>query len=229
MPVLARTSREAFRCGEPDARARLWPFDEAVEAWVDGRTTGCVRPRDRVLRVLVVDDDRDAADSSFALVSLWGHDVRVAYAGVAALAMAGADPPDVLLLDIAMPGMDGLGLARQLRGRTSFRDTLLVAITGYADEAHYRLCAGAFDYYLIKPVEPTTLQKLLMKERELRAWSPADTGGANRTEWDDEPARRRLRAHPQAPRPATTRPFRNGDHGSGRSFAGRAQPLPTEA
>jgi CheY-like chemotaxis protein len=195
MPVLARTSREAVRCGEPDARARPWPFDDAVEAWLDGRTTGCARPRDRVLRVLVVDDDRDAADSSFALARLWGHDVRVAYAGAAALAMAAADPPDVMLLDIAMPGMDGLRLARQLRRTTRFRDTVLVAVTGYADEGHVRRCAGAFDYYLIKPVEPTTLQKLLMKERELRVWSPADAGEADGAGREDEPARRRVRSH----------------------------------
>jgi DNA-binding LytR/AlgR family response regulator len=101
-----------------------------------------------------------------------------------------------MLLDIAMPGMDGLRLARQLRRTTRFRDTVLVAITGYADEGHFRLCEGAFDYYLIKPVEPTTLQKLLMKERELRAWLPADMGGADGAGREDEPARRRVRAHP---------------------------------
>jgi CheY-like chemotaxis protein len=139
--------------------------------------------------VLVVDDNRDAADTLSILVKIWGHDVRVAYDGAAAFALAAAERPDVLLLDIVMPKMDGFHLARHLRRQTRFQDTLLVAVTGYADEVHRRLWEGAFDHYLIKPVEPPALEKLLL-ERDRPARSPVEVGGANGNGWHGEFARR---------------------------------------
>ena len=84
----------------------------------------------RSLRVLVADDNRDAADSMSLLVKMWGHEVRQTYDGAAALEMAAAYRPDVLLLDISMPKMDGCQLAKQLRRQTRFTETLLIAITG---------------------------------------------------------------------------------------------------
>jgi len=103
------------------------------------------------------------------LLRLWGHDVRVAYSGPAALALAVADRPDVLLLDIAMPGMDGCELARQTRRHASLDDSLLVAVTGYADEVHRRLGrAAGFDRYLSKPVEPSVMEQLLRVEKDRR-------------------------------------------------------------
>jgi DNA-binding response OmpR family regulator len=115
----------------------------------------------------IVDDYRDAADSLAVLVSLWGHDVRVAYGGEVALEMAWAYRPDVLLLDLALPKMDGLQVARQLRRDSRFKATLLVATTGYADEAHRLLgMKVGFDRYLIKPIDPTIAEDLLRREQQ---------------------------------------------------------------
>jgi CheY-like chemotaxis protein len=132
-----------------------------------------------VLRVLVVDDNRDAADSLAMLATLWGYDARRAYDGAAALRSALTNPPDVVLMDIGMPRMDGFRLARLLRRPARLVDALLVAVTGYADEAHRRLGAAAFDHYLVKPIEPTTVERLLLRERFRRAaWaSRAGDGG----------------------------------------------------
>jgi CheY-like chemotaxis protein len=122
--------------------------------------------------VLVVDDNRDAADSLSKLVNLWGGDARAAYDGVEALEMALVQQPDVVLLDLAMPKMDGWQVARRLRQQTAFGDTLLIAVTGWADHAHQLLCNEAcFDYCLIKPIDLDRLRLLLQRERRWLAWS----------------------------------------------------------
>jgi DNA-binding response OmpR family regulator len=140
----------------------------------DDGTILCVPARRRTLRVLIVDDYKDAADSLALLVNIWGHDVRVAYRGEAALEMAWAYQPDVLLLDLALPKMDGCQVARQLRRDSRFKTTLLVAITGYADEAHNLLGMKAgFDRYLIKPIEPTIVENLLLREQQRLTAAPA--------------------------------------------------------
>jgi CheY-like chemotaxis protein len=109
-----------------------------------------------------VDDCRDGADTCATLLRLWGHDARVAYDGPAAVRAAELFRPDAFLLDVALPGIDGCGLARQFRREADFRDALLIAVSGYADPAHRKLGDEAgFDHYLIKPVEPTVLQQLL--------------------------------------------------------------------
>jgi DNA-binding response OmpR family regulator len=117
--------------------------------------TGC-------LRVLVVDDNRDAADTLAHLVRLWGHDTRVRYDGCDVLAAAEAFRPDVVLLDIALPTVDGNDLARQFRGRATLRKTTLIAVTGFSDERHRILSAEAgFDHFLLKPTDPGELRQLL--------------------------------------------------------------------
>ncbi|MEN3351879.1 MAG: hypothetical protein V7640_37, partial [Betaproteobacteria bacterium] len=83
------------------------------------------------LRILVVDDNQDSACSMTLLLELQGHEVQVAHAGQTALKMAHDSRPDVILLDIGMPGMNGYEVARQLRAQAAFSDTLLVAVTGY--------------------------------------------------------------------------------------------------
>lgn len=128
----------------------------------------------RRLRVLVADDCRDGADSLSTLVQMWGHDVCVAYDGVAAHEMASAFRPDVLVLDIGMPKMDGYRVARHIRQQKCFDDTLLIAVTGWADRPHHRLGDEAgFDHYLIKPVDPTTLEALLAVARSRLAHAAA--------------------------------------------------------
>lgn len=115
------------------------------------------------LRVLIADDCKDSVDSLVVLVNLWGHETRAAYDGADALEMAADFQPDVVLLDIAMPKINGFDLAKQLRQTQS--DALLVAITGFADAAHRQLWEKAFDRFLIKPVEPEFMDQLLMREQ----------------------------------------------------------------
>ena len=105
------------------------------------------------------------ANSLSLLVKLWGHSVRMAYGGVPALEAAAAYQPDVVLLDIAMPVMDGNEVARRLRRQARYQKTLLIAISGYVDGAHRLSSAKAgFDRYLIKPVELLILEELLLVE-----------------------------------------------------------------
>ena len=116
----------------------------------------------RRLRVFVVDDNKDAADSLAMLVQLWGHDVEHGYDGLA-LERIYEFKPDVILLDIGMPKMDGNLMTRKLREDYTFDKTMIIAVTGFHDEAR-RLFAkeAGFDHYLIKPVDPSVLEKLLM-------------------------------------------------------------------
>jgi len=126
---------------------------------------GGVGMKHKPLRVLVADDCNDAADSLVMLVNLWKHETRVAYDGAAALAIAGDFQPDVLLLDIAMPKLDGFKLAQQLRRQGPCKNALMIALTGYADAPHRLLWENAFDHFLIKPADPTIIANLLLYEQ----------------------------------------------------------------
>jgi CheY-like chemotaxis protein len=95
--------------------------------------------------------------------------VRVAHDGPAALAAAQADPPDVMILDLGMPGMDGYEVARRLREQPGTKDTLLVALTGWAQEEDRRRCYEAgFDGHLPKPVEPDALRQFFVHPKLVR-------------------------------------------------------------
>ena len=153
--------------GSAAAVPTLPPPGAVVAVRIDrGRRPG-LKTGPGTLRVLVADNNRDTADSLAMLVQIWGHTVRAAYDGAEALALALADPPDVLLLDVAMPKLDGCELARQVRRQGRFNGTLLVAVTGYADEGHRRQCLDAgFEHVLIKPVLPAAVEELLQREAE---------------------------------------------------------------
>ncbi len=113
-------------------------------------------------RVLVVDDNTDAADSLALLLRLSGHDVRTVHDGPTALEVAEAFRPEVVLLDIGLPRMDGYEVARRLRQRDGAKRVLLVAVTGYGQEEDRRRTAEAgFDAHLVKPAEPVAVQRLL--------------------------------------------------------------------
>jgi signal transduction histidine kinase len=113
-------------------------------------------------RLLVVDDNRDAADSLATLLRLLGHEVRVAHDGPAALALAKDYRPEVVFLDIGMPGMDGYQVARRLRRQPGLEGVRLAALTGWGQPEDRRRSAEAgFDHHLVKPVEPSALQQLL--------------------------------------------------------------------
>ena len=112
-------------------------------------------------RILVVDDNIDSATSLARVLQRQDHQVQVAHDGRTALLAAAADDPDVVLLDIAMPGLDGLEVARHLRQRNG-RHPLLVAITGYGrSEDRRRTAEAGFDHHLVKPVNLQTLRALL--------------------------------------------------------------------
>jgi PAS domain S-box-containing protein len=114
------------------------------------------------LRVLVVDDHRDAAESLVILLRLWGHEVQSAHDGPTALAMAAAYRPDAVLLDIGLPGMNGYEVAERLQELPGWGNVMLVALTGYGQEEDRRRSrAAGFDRHLIKPVDPASLRRLL--------------------------------------------------------------------
>jgi two-component system CheB/CheR fusion protein len=114
------------------------------------------------LRVLVVDDCPDTTDTLRVLLSLWGHQVVVCRDGPTALAAAADHRPQVALLDLGLPKMDGYEVARRIRILPGMRSALLVAITGYADEKHQKGAGAAgFDYYLAKPFDLPALEALL--------------------------------------------------------------------
>jgi CheY-like chemotaxis protein len=109
-----------------------------------------------------VDDNVDAAESLAMLLRLGRHDVRTAHDGPTALQVAEAFRPEVVLLDIGLPRMDGYEVARQLREREGMGKALLVALTGYGqDEDRRRSLEAGFDAHLTKPADPSVLQRLL--------------------------------------------------------------------
>ncbi len=175
-------SRNSIPFDDSSARPQLQSSAEVVQAAQDSDVICCTPLGKRQLRVLVVDDYPDVARSWSILLTMWGHQVWVACDGVAALEMASAYQPDVLLLDIAMPKLDGCQVARQLRRQRRFENTLLIATSGWADEAHRLLGEEAgFDLYLIKPIEPSTIEVLLLLERDrLARSSPTPLATARR-------------------------------------------------
>lgn len=140
-----------------------------------GEQTGSPRPGpqdDSVdqLRVLVVDDNQDAANSMATMLSLMGHETRVAFDGIAALEAAEEFRPDVALLDIGMPRLNGYQTARHLRQQSWARNTMLVALTGWGQaEDRRRSREAGFDHHLVKPVELQVLNELLSSASSVRA------------------------------------------------------------
>ncbi len=126
----------------------------------DGEARG--GPAAQRRRVLVVDDNADAAESLALLLGLAGHEARVAHNGPDALRLAESDPPELVFLDLGMPGMDGFQVARRLRQLPGRDGLLLVALTGWGTQEDRRRTAEAgFDRHLVKPVEPQALEELL--------------------------------------------------------------------
>jgi PAS domain S-box-containing protein len=113
-------------------------------------------------RILVVDDNRDSADSLAMLLRLVGHDVRTAHDGRQALIVAATYRPDLVLLDIGLPGMVGFTVARQLRSQPELAEVVLVALTGYgSDEDRRQTQEAGFNHHMVKPVNFDALQELL--------------------------------------------------------------------
>lgn len=120
------------------------------------------RPAASALRVLVVDDNQDAAVSLAALLELMDNEVHTAHDGLAAFAAAAALRPDVVLLDIGLPGLNGFEVARRIRAEPWGQGMRLIAMTGWGqDSDKQKSQAAGFDHHLVKPVEPTALVRLL--------------------------------------------------------------------
>jgi CheY-like chemotaxis protein len=115
------------------------------------------------LRILVVEDDPESLQMMGALLSLWGHEPLLAPSGPDALTTLKDDMPDVILLDLGLPGMDGFEVARKVRGLPGGgASVLIVAVTAFRSEEHQRLAREAgFDRYLMKPVDIDTLRQVL--------------------------------------------------------------------
>ena len=113
-------------------------------------------------RVLIVDDNEDAANSLAMILELSGHETASVYTAVDALQRAAAFRPDVVLLDIGLPGMDGYEVAQKMRELPGLRDIRLVAVTGYGrSDDRLRARDAGFDDHLTKPVEFALLERAL--------------------------------------------------------------------
>jgi signal transduction histidine kinase len=138
------------------------------------------------VRVLVVDDERTSAETLTALLEIKGFEVRMAHDGVAAVEAAQAFLPEVVLLDIGLPRLDGFGVAQRLRGQPLLRDALLIALTGYGDaETRSRAAQAGFDSHMTKPADIERLLPMLADPRAARQapgklverWLPGGGGG----------------------------------------------------
>jgi PAS domain S-box-containing protein len=118
----------------------------------------------RTLRILIVDDNVDTVKGLAILLELNGHDVATAHNGPEAIAAAQAHGPDLILLDIGLPGMDGYEVVKRLRQLPCCQDSVIVAASGYGqEEDHHRTKAAGFDHHLVKPIDFDALSSLLAK------------------------------------------------------------------
>jgi CheY-like chemotaxis protein len=117
-------------------------------------------------RILVADDNSDAAESLAIMLRMGGNEVRTCRDGVEAVSLAGSYRPEVVLLDIGMPRMNGYDAARSIRREPWGKDMMLVALTGWGqDEDKRRALEAGFDHHLTKPVDADALEKLVASAR----------------------------------------------------------------
>ncbi|HWL63164.1 MAG TPA: ATP-binding protein [Steroidobacteraceae bacterium] len=142
-------------------------FTVRLPRHVEGTTAQASRPTDtpagkHMRRILVVDDNVDAAFSLAALLELDGHHASIANSGDAALRLAESEKPEVVILDIGMPGMSGLQVAQHLRRLQRDPAPVLIALTGWGQPEDRQLTAeSGFDHHLVKPVDPAALQAIV--------------------------------------------------------------------
>jgi len=114
------------------------------------------------LRVLVVDDNRETAKCLASLLRRFGHDVRVAFNGPTALREASETEPDVVLLDLGIPGMDSFEVARRMKDQLQPKKPFFVAVTGFTLNGDFRRSVEeGMDFHLVKPIEPELLLMVL--------------------------------------------------------------------
>jgi PAS domain S-box-containing protein len=140
-----------------------------------GMYTPLSPPKQAGRRILVVDDNVDAATSVVKLLKLWGHEVQTAFSGPEALETARRFRPQIVLLDIGMPGMSGYEVAKKLRAQPEFQSLVITALTGYGQaEDRRRSQEAGFNHHLTKPPDPFALAELLTSPESFR-----NTFGAN--------------------------------------------------
>lgn len=166
LPATSQYTQPADEAGDRGTRGRAVPLDRngtkpAPSEVASGSGRG--------LRVLLVDDNRDAARSSEMLLRQAGHDILIAHDGAEAIAIAGRHHADVVLLDVGLPFIDGYGVARELRRNSTIP---IIAVTGYAPEQATSLL---FNAYLVKPVHPEELVSVLDR---IRPAAPASKAGS---------------------------------------------------
>ena len=139
------------------------PQAQTIPLTDNGTDTGMAQTR----RILIADDNRDAAESLATLLELLGHEVAVAFDGEAALIKFAEFQPEAALLDLGMPVLSGIELARAIRHRPDGKRVVLIAVTGWGQERDKQLALEAgFDHHLTKPIDPRQLKQLLANERE---------------------------------------------------------------
>jgi CheY-like chemotaxis protein len=120
-------------------------------------------------RILVVDDLAASAETLMTLLEMEGYQVRTASEGMAALKVAEEFKPDVVLLDIGLPGMNGFEVAHRLRTQPESRDALLIALTGYGEaESRSRSAQAGFDFHMVKPADVNLLLSMLANPQQAR-------------------------------------------------------------
>ena len=151
-----RSGKRLRDCGAPQGWHRSYPPHSAPTV------PTAMRAQTRSRTVLIVDDNKFAADSLASVLELAGHQPRVAYNGHDALGLIDSFVPEVVLLDIGLPGMDGFEVAREMRRHKRLKGVLLMAVTGYGhDEVLQRSAEAGFDHHLVKPLDLDALLTML--------------------------------------------------------------------
>jgi PAS domain S-box-containing protein len=151
------------------------PMSEALAPVASA--TGMSQPVQPKRRILIVDDNVDAAMITSALLKAWGHKVEIAFNGPAGIAAVQSFRPEIILLDIGLPGMSGYEVAQQLRAEPSTASLIIAALTGYGQESDRRRSFEyGFDYHLTKPADPQSLESLLLSPRRRKV---VNGGGEN--------------------------------------------------
>jgi CheY-like chemotaxis protein len=128
---------------------------------------------DRKRRVLVVDDNVDAAESAAMLLRIWGHEAQTVHDGLTAIDAVRTYQPEIVLLDIGLPGMSGYEIVRKLRAQPQFKTLVVAAMTGYGQDAdRQRSKEAGFDFHLTKPLDPNILETFVTSPE---SFSPAPT------------------------------------------------------
>ncbi len=138
---------------------RLPIIEASVPAQADGKKEDDVKS---TLRILIVDDNRDSADSLAMMLKILGNEICTAYDGEQAIVAAERFRPDVILLDIGLPKLNGYDACRRIRGLEQGKEMVIIAQTGWGqDEDRQRTHEAGFDHHFVKPVDPQVLMKLL--------------------------------------------------------------------